>query len=163
MHISPLICGYVTASVLMGTIHRRVSSSGSIGAILYCLPFTILHELSHFVVAFITGGRPSSFSVWPKKSGNGWVLGSVTAVPTLLSAAPTALAPLGWLVIGYYVMISWSVQPSRVPGYLIAGVLYACSAACMPSWQDIKMALKHPASLLLWTGAAYIAYTAATF
>ena len=154
---TPLIIGFIVASVVMGAIHRRLSSSGSFLAILYCLPFTIMHETAHFAVAFITGGRPSSFRVWPRREVRGWVLGSVNAVPTLLSAAPTALAPLGWLVIGYYVLVFWNIRPIWLPDYLIVGILYACSAACTPSLQDIKVALKHPLSLLLWIGAAYLA------
>ncbi len=160
LHSPPLIIGFMAAAVVMGAIHRRLSSSGSFLVILYCLPFTIMHEAAHFVVALLTGGRPSSFSVWPRREGNRWVLGSVTAVPTVLSAAPTALAPLGWLVIGYYAMAQWAFRPVWLPEYLIVVVLYACTAACTPSWQDIKVALKHPVSLLLWGGAAYIVWRA---
>jgi hypothetical protein len=151
----PLIIGFLGASLILGALHRRLSSSGSIIAVLFCLPFTIMHELSHFVAALLTGGRPSSFSIWPRRRGDGWLLGSVSAVPTLLSAAPTALAPLGWLVIGYYLMVLWDLRPVWVPEYLIVAVLYSCSAACTPSWQDIRVALKHPLSLLLWAGGAY--------
>jgi len=157
MHSHPRIIGFLAASVVMGAVHRRLSSSGSLLAILYCLPFTLLHELSHFVAAFLTGGRPSSFSIWPKRVGGRWVLGSVNAVPTILSAAPTALAPLGWLVVGYYVMPVWNSRPVWVPEYLIVVVLYACSAACTPSWQDIKVALRNPFSLILWVGGTYVA------
>ena len=153
----PLIIGFLVVSIVMGAIHRRASSSGSLLAILYCLPFTIMHEMAHFVVAFLTGGRPSSFSVWPRREGKGWVLGSVNAIPTILSAAPTALAPLGWLVIGYNMMVLWGIRPVWVPDYLIVGILYACSAASTPSLQDLKVALKNPLSLLLWAGAAYAA------
>ena len=157
MHSHPRIIGFLAASVVMGAVHRRLSSSGSLFAILYCFPFTLMHELSHLVAAFLTGGRPSSFSIWPKRVGGGWVLGSVNAVPTILSAAPTALAPLGWLVIGYYVMLLWYSRPVWVPEYLIVVVLYACSATCTPSWQDIKVAIRNPLSLFLWVGAAYMA------
>ena len=151
-----LLVGFIVVSMVMGAIHRRLTSSGSILAVLYCLPFTILHELTHFLVAFFTGGRPSSFSVWPKRVGQGWVLGSVSSVPTIISAAPTALAPLLLLALGYYAMSLWAIRPPWVPEYLILGILYACSAACIPSWQDMKVALKHPFSLLLWVSVAYI-------
>lgn len=142
--------------MVMGAIHRRISSSGSFVAVLYCLPFTVMHESAHFVVAYLTGGRPSSFSVWPRRAGGGWLLGSVTAVPTLLSAAPTALAPLGWLVIGYNVMHFWEYRPVWLPDYMVGVILYSCSAACTPSWQDVKIAIKHPISLLMWMAAAYV-------
>jgi hypothetical protein len=82
----------------------------------------------------------------------------VNAVPTLLSAAPTALAPLGWLLIGYYAIVLWDIRPVWVPQYLIVLIIYACSAACTPSWQDIKVALKHPFSMLIWVMVAYIGF-----
>jgi hypothetical protein len=159
LHSPLLIIGFLAVSVVMGALHRCLSSSGSFIAILYCLPFTVMHEMAHFMVALLTGGRPSSFSIWPRRAGGGWVLGSVNAVPTILSAAPTALAPLGWLVIGYYVMVLWDFRPVWMPEYLIVVVLYACSAACTPSWQDIKVAIRNPFSLFLWVGAAYMAIT----
>lgn len=159
LHGPPGIIGFLGVSVVMGALHRRLSSSGSFLAILYCLPFTVMHESAHFVVALLTGGRPSSFSVLPRRAGGGWVLGSVSSVPTLLSAAPTALAPLGWLAVGYYLLLLWDFRPVRVPEYLIVAVLYACSAACTPSWQDVRVAVRNPLSLLLWAGAAYLSVT----
>jgi len=36
-------------------------------------------------------------------------------------------------------------------------IVYACSAACTPSWQDIKVVLTHPLSLIVWVGVAYVA------
>ena len=156
---TPLYIGFLAASLVMGTLHRRLSLSGSFFAILYCLPFTVMHETAHYAAAFLTGGRPFSFNVWPRREGKGWVLGSVNFVPTILSAAPTALAPLGWLVIGYHVMVLWAFRPVWVPEYLIVAVLYACSAACTPSWQDLKAAVKNPFSLFLWVVAAYMVIT----
>lgn len=159
LHSQLHLIGFIAVSVVMGWIHRRFSSSGSFIAILYCLPFTFMHELAHFLIAFLTGGRPASFSIWPQRVAGGWVLGSVKAVPTILSAAPTALAPLGWLVVGYYLMALWGSRPVWVPDYLIVVVLYACSAACTPSWQDIKVAISNPFSLMLWAGVVYMAVT----
>ncbi len=156
VHIPPRLPGFLIVAVVMGVIHRRLSSSGSFAAVLYCLPFTIMHELSHFVVAFLTGGRPSSLCFWPSRSGKGWVLGSICATPTLLSAAPTALAPLGWLAMGYYSMIFWDIRPAWLPEYLLAVILYACAAACTPSVRDIRVALSHPFSLLLWAFVLFI-------
>jgi hypothetical protein len=149
---------FLTAAVVMGAIHRRLSSSGSFWAILYCLPFTLMHETAHLTVALLTGGRPSSFSIWPRREGNRWVLGSVSAVPTVISAAPTALAPLGWLVIGYYLLEFWDSRPVWIPEYLIVVILYACTAACTPSWQDLRVAIKNPVSLFLWAGILYIVW-----
>ncbi len=159
IHSLNMIIGFLFVSVVLGAIHRRLSSSGSFFVVIYCFAFTLMHEMSHFVAAFLTGGRPSSFTVWPRRSENGWVLGSVRSIPTLLSAAPTALAPLGWLVIGYYSVVLWDIRPVWVPEWLIVLIIYACSAACAPSWHDIRIALTYPLSLLLWIAIAFIAVT----
>lgn len=155
-HGQTLIIGYLAASLILGILHRRMSSSGSFFAILYCMPFTAMHESAHFAAALLTGGRPSSFSIWPRRTGDGWVLGSVNFVPTVISAAPTALAPLGWLVVGYHVMVFWDFRPAWVPDYMMVVFLYSCSAACTPSMQDIRVAIRKPFSLLMWVGSAYI-------
>ena len=154
-----MLIAFLIVSVVMGVIHRRLFLAGSFFVVLYCFPFTIMHEFSHFVAAFLTGGRPSSFTVWPRRSENGWILGSVRSIPTLLSSAPTALAPLGWLVIGYYAVALWDLRPLWIPEWMIVPIMYACSAASAPSWQDIKIALTHPLSLLLWIAIVYITVT----
>lgn len=157
IHNPELLVVFLVVSVVMGSLHRRMSSSGSFLMILGNLPFTAMHELSHFLVAAITGGHPSSFSLWPKRDGNGWILGSVSSIPTLLSAAPTALAPLGWLAFGYYSIAFWDMRPIWMPELMIWPILYACAAASTPSGQDIKIAITHPFSLLLWAAIIYIA------
>lgn len=153
----PLVMGYLAASLVLGILHRRLSSFGSFFAILYCMPFTAMHESAHFAAALLTGGRPSSFSIWPRRVGDGWILGSVNSVLTAFSAVPTALAPLGWLVVGYYAMVFWDFRPVWVPEYMLVVFLYSCSAACTPSMQDLMVVIRNPFSLLLWVGAAYIA------
>ena len=63
-------------------------------------PGTLLHELSHWLVALVLGGRPSSLSVVPSRTERGWRLGAVgvrnvrwfNALP--IGAAPLLLAPL---------------------------------------------------------------------
>lgn len=159
MQNSDFIILFLMIAIFMGAIHRYLTSSGSFIVILYCLPFTIMHEAAHFAIAMITGGRPSSFSVWPRRVAGGWVLGSVSSVPTLFSAAPAALAPLGWLVVGYYSMALWDFRPVWLPDYMIWVILYACSAACSPSCQDVCIAIKHPLSLLFWSGMLYMIIT----
>jgi hypothetical protein len=152
---STTIIGFLALSLVMGAIHRYLSSSGSFLAVLYCLPSTFMHETAHFMVALLTGGQPSSFSIWPRRAGGGWILGSVNTSGTIISVVPTALAPLGWLVVGYYVMLLWDLRPVWIPGYFLIVILYLCSAACTPSWQDIKVMFKYPLSLLLWILVAY--------
>jgi len=138
--------------VAIGLIHRQISTRGAFFLVLSNLPMTIMHELSHFMMALLLGGRPTGFSLWPRREGNRWRLGSVTARLTLISAVPTALAPLVWLLIGL-VILNEKETLSHGSLHLLAAVylaVYLCVSASIPSWQDIKVALTHPLSLFIW-------------
>jgi hypothetical protein len=142
----------VVPLLLVGYGHHRISKSGTFLLVLSNVPITIMHEMAHFIVALFLGAEPTSFSLWPKKDGNKWILGSVTARVTFLSAVPTALAPLLWLPVGGVLLVerialSGDSLEKLCGVYLVA---YLCLAACIPSWQDIKVALSHPLSLVLW-------------
>ncbi len=144
--------------VLIGIIHRQIAKQGTFFLVLSNLPITITHELAHYMTALMLGGKPTGFSLWPKRENGMWRLGSVTARATLLSAAPTALAPLLWLLVGGLLLVERTAltgesMPMLCCIYLAA---YICVAASIPSWQDIKVAIMHPLSLLLW-GAILVA------
>lgn len=143
---------------LIAFAHRQITKNGAFLLILSNLPITIMHELAHYTSALILGAEPTGFSLWPKLENGKWRLGCVTAKVTLLSAAPTALAPLLWLIAGGLLMaertaLAGDSLPMICSIYLAA---YMCVAASIPSWQDIKVAIMHPLSLLLW-GAILIA------
>lgn len=99
----------------LATIQGRVGRIGSFGMIMLALPATVLHELSHYLVALISGGRPTSFSIIPRSqsieiSGGTrkvWTLGSVGFHPNMVSAVPTALAPLLYLPAAGYLYVHW--------------------------------------------------------
>jgi len=101
----------------------------------------------------ILGGQPTGFSLWPKLENGIWRLGSVTARLTVISAAPTALAPLVWLSVAWLLLAErTALAGESLPalcGIYLGG--YVCVAASIPSWQDIKVAITHPLSLLFWS------------
>ncbi|HJV34833.1 hypothetical protein, partial [Geomonas sp.] len=109
---------------------------------------TILHELSHLLVGAVTGGRPVGFSIIPRRAGQGrWVLGSVTiSRPGVISALPSALAPLALNVVAYYLYRHWwSWFPADLPHTLLMYVaIYLFSYSSIPSGQDFKVALSSP-------------------
>ena len=112
-----------------------------------------MHELAHYAAALLLGGRPTGFSLCPSLKNGTWQLGSVTARATILSAAPTALAPLVWFFVGGLLLVERSALadeslPRLCCVYLTA---YVCMAASIPSWHDIKIALSNPLSLMLWS------------
>lgn len=148
---------------LLGALHRYLSQRGSLFLIISNLPSTILHELAHFIVALLLGGTPTGFSIWPQRQNGRWRLGSVTAHLTICSAAPTALAPLLWLLPGYLIVTQGTEAfgaslRSQVQIYLAA---YICLAAAVPSRQDIKVLLSNPLSILCWSALLWLAYTIA--
>jgi hypothetical protein len=148
--------------VVIGFVHRQIAKNGAFFLIMSNLPITVMHELAHFTAALLLGGRPSGFSLWPRRENGAWRLGSVTARATVISAAPTALAPLAWLIVAGMLLAERATLAGaslpRMCGVHVAA--YLCVAAALPSWQDIRVALMHPFSLLLWSvllGAAAFA------
>lgn len=144
--------------VLIACVHRQIAKKGAFFLVISNLPITIMHELAHYASALILGGKPVGFSLWPKLENGEWQLGSVTARVTIISAAPTALAPLVWLIAGGLLLcertaLAGDSLPMLCFIYLAA---YMCLAASIPSWQDIKVAIRNPLSLLLW-GAIMVA------
>lgn len=145
--------------VVIGLAHRWVSRHGSFFLVVSNLPMTISHELAHFAVALLLGGKPSAVSLWPARNGNHWRLGSVTYQATPLSALPTALAPLVWLIVGGYLLSEKSTLAGDsllILSSIYLGI-YLCVSASIPSLQDMKIVLAHPLSLIIWTILVYVA------
>jgi len=110
---------------------------------LLALPGTLAHELAHLVVGFLLLAKPTGFSVWPKRSGHGWTLGSVTFRGiNLFNGAAVAFAPLLFLPLAWFCLIRlaapfWVHHQWGwwfVGGYLISTILFAA----VPSLQDFK-------------------------
>ena len=132
---------------------------------LLSLPGTIAHELTHLVVGVLFHAKPHGFSIWPRPSGHGWTLGSVSFRNIgLLNGAFVALAPLLLLPIAWLCLIHVLV-PLWIDGqwgwWLLAGYLAATALfAALPSFQDIRIGgpsllLYAALSALLWWAYAY--------
>jgi len=81
------------------------------------LPGVIVHELSHWFMAAVLGGRPSRLSVVPVQDPSGrWILGSVRFHATWWNGSFVALAPL----VGNCIAAAAAV--ALAPGELIGGV-----------------------------------------
>lgn len=125
--------------------------------VLLRLPSTILHEISHWLVALVLGGRPSLPSFWPSWNGRGWTLGAVEFSPSLLSAAPAALAPV------LYLFPAFSLLGSTSPEwwYFLAGFLLI--EAGTPSRVDFSLLLRNPLSVAFWLVAVVAAVKLAIY
>src|SRR5690625_2311134 len=101
----PLYAGIALSVVLLdGFVLRSV-----LPLRLWCLlrlPSTFLHELAHWVPAFLLGGRPS-MTLWPSVDENGYItLGRVewhNLGLGFVGQALVSLAPFGWLMAGLIV------------------------------------------------------------
>ena len=107
------------------------------------LPGTVMHEALHGVVGLVLFAKPKSFSIFPRRQGNTWVLGSVGFTNlNIWNAAPVAFAPLLMLGIGWLLYVNWMLPTFMMANYLIwvaSGYVTACALfSCIPSSTDIK-------------------------
>lgn len=148
--------------IAMAVLQARVGRAGAFWQICWALPGTMLHELSHLVVAAVTGGRPVGFTIIPRREGGArWVLGSVTiSNPSPVAALPSALAPLLLNAVAYYLYVGWSGWfPADLLHTLFMYVaIYLFSYSSIPSGQDLKVAVSRPGGVLLYGGAAALCF-----
>ena len=117
--------------------------------VLWNLPATFAHELSHWVVALLTGCSPSFPSVWPRRQPNGGLqLGEVVFREKLHIAAWVALAPLYLsLIAGWGLLVR---SPGDIFGEeVVLGTVFGFLAwGSLPSSQDWSIAFRHPVGAL---------------
>lgn len=147
----------VLCVISLGMLQERVGRSGAFWQIVWAVPGTILHELSHLLVAAVTGARPVGFSVFPRRepgSGGGrWVLGSVTiSRPGPVSALPSALAPLALNLVAGYLYLNWGgwFPEDLLHTVLRYLVVYLFSYSSLPSSQDLRVAFSSPVGVVLY-------------
>lgn len=112
------------------------------------VPSTFLHELSHYLVASLTGSRPSAIDLVPRRTEGGWQLGAVQFYPGPLSAAFVALAPLGLLGLAGWLFMGAS--EGSMADQAVCGALFSTALqGAFPSRVDWALAAKFPISLVL--------------
>lgn len=126
------------------------SHMSSLTMIVFNLPGTIMHELSHFLTALALGNSPSSISIIPRREGDGWMLGQVGFNSTPFTSSLIALAPpLLMFPLG---IILWKFYMNGMPLYWYLASAY-CISSCffsgLPSGQDWKVAFTNPLGLPL--------------
>lgn len=162
--------GLVTV-VVLATIQGRIGRAGSVWMILFALPSTFLHELAHYLVALVTGGRPSRFSVFPRstiyqhpdgRTQKIWVLGSVQSQMGLFSAFPTAVAPLVYIPAAFFLFQNWYDWYPSTLGSVMAlyGISYLFLTSSIPSSADWRIVTTYPGSALLYGGLVCVGYIA---
>jgi hypothetical protein len=123
---------------------------------LLVLPGTLCHELCHWMAGKLFNGRPVHFTVFPKRVGHGFVLGSVVLSNLRwYNAFFIGLAPLLLLAAAYGLFV-WRLAGDPVLGWKeAAGVYFLANLlfGAVPSWQDLRMAARSPIGWLLLAGA----------
>ena len=159
--------GFLPSAVLVVIFYvfLRGARATMWGIALLSLPGTIAHELMHLVVGFVLRARPQGFSIWPRKTADGWVLGAVSfrSIGLLNGAfvalAPLLLMPIAWLCLIHVLVPLW--LEGRWGWWLLGGYLAATALfAALPSFQDLRIGgpsllLYGAAGALLWWAYAY--------
>lgn len=154
MELIPPALGIVFA-VLLHLLSRRLPMWAYI---FISLPGTLLHELSHWVFAFILRAKPSWPSIIPKREGKTWCLGSVSFRAKWHSACIVALAPLIVLLASSIFLLAppfFNSLSSSTQFKLIAVLLWF-GPALLPSKADWMIAFEFPVPLLFLLTASAI-------
>lgn len=102
-------------------------------------PGTVAHELLHFIAGLLTGAKPVSLSVIPRrKVDGGWLLGSVSfARLRWWNSVPVGLAPLALIPAGGWIFIeSASLPLLTLNAFLMKLIATQCLIAGWPSPRD---------------------------
>lgn len=147
MELIPVFFGISFATVLHA-VSRRLPMWAYI---VVSLPGTLLHELCHWLFAFILRARPALPSIIPRKEGGVWCLGSVAFHAKWYSASIISLAPLIVLLLGGMLLLSPDLfleLQAKHQFKVIAAALWF-GPALLPSRADWLIALEYPVPLLL--------------
>lgn len=172
---------FVILIVIISALRRRMvfelQGSGLLlfrseraGIVLYSiltLPGTILHELSHFLVAEILQVRTGEITIIPSFDDSGSVreerLGSVATADSglirgfLIGIAPFVTGIGSLIVMGYYLEIGWSAYPWWVIALLIYGLIVVgnsmlISRSDRKTWPVIAIFLLLIVTASYWSG-----------
>lgn len=109
---------------------------------------TSLHEIMHYLIALILGGRPTGFSLIPKKRKIGnlvyWEFGSVVAYTNRFNAFFIGIAPILNIVVAYFIWkyYFFYIKPNILSILFFYFVEWVLINNGIPSKQDLKVALK---------------------
>ncbi len=120
--------------------------------ILFVLPGTLAHELSHWCVALVTNAQPKLPSILPRRTKAGWLLGQVVfSNPCWYNTALVTLAPLMLLPLAVWVYVDEiALLPLiSVWHWLALYVAVAAAFSTLPSATDIRLAWQYSALVLI--------------
>ena len=118
------------------------------------MPGTILHEFLHFIVGLLLNAKPCNFTLLPRRSEKGYVMGSVGFTNiTFYNAIPSSMAPLLLLPIGFY--LNRYFLPNMNPtftNYVLYVLLQTIIIEnALPSSADFKVARMYFLGIVIYT------------
>jgi CDP-diglyceride synthetase len=123
---------------------------------LLALPGTFCHEACHWVVGKLLNGRPVHFTILPRREVRGFVLGAVAFEHLrwynafFIGMAPLLLLPLA------YGLLLWRLARQPALDWPEAGIVFLLANllfGALPSWKDVRIAVRSPIGWLLLGGA----------
>ncbi|MDB5907255.1 MAG: hypothetical protein JWP34_1369 [Massilia sp.] len=156
---------YLAPSAALAILIRMLAGSHPF-FFLFTVAGTICHELAHYCVGLLTGARPTSLTVIPRRVARAgsrahWELGSVTLTRVRwYNAAPAALAPF-LIILLPFVVAYWRTAPGwrfRLADLLIALALAPQFLSFWPSAVDWRIALRSWPYLLIIAGAGALVF-----
>lgn len=125
-------------------------------------PGTFCHELCHLCVGGLLNGKPTRFTLLPRRGDRSWTMGSVSFAHVrwynafFLGTAPLLLLPAA------YGILAWRLKGHPSLGWGEGGWLYLAAnlvQASLPSWQDLRIAARSPVGWLLLGAAVLLGWT----
>lgn len=153
------LCGLALLAFLL-FLDLKSKRGGIFVVLLWNLIGVSLHELAHLLVGILLFAKPSAFSLIPHQHKDGVQLGSVSFRGlNAFNSLPVGLAPLGLIVIAFYLFQNWSswFTPTLFSTLGIYFAFFVLVYNALPSRQDLKIAFGWK-SILLYGAAAIAAY-----
>lgn len=144
---------YIILLVIFLVHLKNFSYKSMFAAALINIPGTLLHEAMHFMIGLVLNARPCNFTILPKRSLEGYVMGSVGfRNATFYNALPAALAPLLLLPIGFYLnrYLLPEVKPTLVNCILYILLQTVIIENAMPSKADLKVAMIYKSGVIFY-------------
>jgi hypothetical protein len=141
---------YQLPSLMLGLIILRLKGWPYFRFFLL-LPGTVLHELSHWIIAFLLNGKPIQVSLWPKQTDpNNWTLGEVRITHlTWYNGLWIGLAP----ILGIALMLAltpkekqWQFTQYDLYQWAISAPIWV---TCWPSRVDLGVAFRSSKGLCI--------------
>ena len=149
---------YLLPSAALAVVIRALARSHPL-FFLFTVLGTICHELAHFLAGLLTGARPASFTVIPRRVGQHWELGSVMLTRVRwYNAAPAALAPLLVILLPLAVA-SWRTRPGWTFQPVDLAIAFALAPQFLSFWPsggDWKLAARSWPYLIIIAGLTYL-------